>query len=128
MSWSAQPQDFAPGVKLMQRCWWDEFTGTADDLISAELLRRCELPSEASKSVRLVFDIEGKRITRFNQDFHVKEGYRQVCGARRGCLKVIRGISYEEGQLRLDQLRASMCEQQQLARRWPFPIVCGVPI
>ena len=126
---------FAPGVTKLQQTWWDEYEGTAADMIAAGLVKAHELPGVGNNGKQMMtFAADGQRLTRGcsrNRNQDEEAGYRQIRTIARGKLRMIYRVGRVEGNARFRARHAAEGakhrEREEAARAWPFPICLGVP-
>lgn len=124
-------EQYAPGVLMTPKYWWDEYVGTADDIVAAGLVRPHELPGVGGNGrCMMTFNPDGSRVSRGCSRSSDKEGYRQIrkAGDR---ITVLRWVSQTEGEARVRKLHrdrnSRAQEAEELASAWPFPICLGAP-
>ncbi|WP_399696542.1 hypothetical protein [Xenophilus sp.] len=123
----------AAAIEPVRRILWDEYSGTAEELIAAGVARDDELPGRPGNGRYMMsFTANGQRVSRGAARHANKQaGYRQIRGAARGCFIVLRAVGEHEARARLKRKReaeaAEERERQERMRGWPFPVCMGVP-
>jgi hypothetical protein len=126
-------QVHAPGVLVSHELGADCFTGTAEDLVAAGLVRTEQLPGQPGNGTTTVsFRADGTRVRKGTPGACRAVGYLRIRKVSRLLICVEQGIGDEEHRRRrqawFDALAREREEQRNLARSWPFPIVCGRPV
>lgn len=125
--------EFAPGVLVSHEIGADCFTGTPEDLIAAGLVRMEQLPGQPGNGCKAVsFRADGTRVRKGTPGSCRALGYLRIRKVSRLLICVERGVGDEEQRCRrkawFEALDREREEQRNLARSWPFPIVCGRPV
>jgi len=111
----------------------DCFTGTAEDLVAAGLVRIDQLPGQPGNgSTTASFRGDGSRVRKGMFAECRAAGYLRIRKVSRRLISVERGVGEEEHRRRrqewVDTRERERQERVELARSWPFPIVCGRPV
>jgi len=123
----------AATIEPIRSIWWDEYIGTAEELIAAGVARDDELPGRPGNGRYMMsFTADGQRVSRGAARHANKHaGYRQIRGAGRGCFVVLRAVGEHEARARLKRKReaedAAEREREERMRSWPFPVCLGTP-
>lgn len=124
--------EFAPGVLLVRAICSDDYTGTAEALLAAGLVRVDQLPGQPGNGLTMVsFHADGTRVPKGHPNACKAVGYLKVCRASTRLLRVEKTIGEEEYRARRDEKRERLLlelnERLALAKAWPFPVVVGRP-
>ncbi|WP_208507915.1 hypothetical protein [Variovorax paradoxus] len=125
--------EHAPGVLFTREVRYDSYTGTPRDLLAAGLVREDQLPGQPGNGISMVsFHADGRRVGKGHAQACREIGYLKVRKMGKRLLCVERGVGEAEYRRRSDawmeQRDREYEEREALARCWPFPVVCGVPV
>lgn len=116
-------------IEPVRRIWGDEYTGTAEQLVAAGIVRDDELPGRPGNGITMMtFGADGARIKKGNSSSASgMAGYRQIRKCSRRLFTVCRSVGSEEADRRREAYFEERRAQEELRRAWPFPICVGVP-
>lgn len=113
---NTSPDGRAPAGVKVERCpYWDDYRGTAEDLIAAGIIRADQLPGSPGLPAGCVTFRNGQRIAKGDSRRARDEGYLQIRRAGKA-FYVKAGISADEKARRVAQAEADRARGRQAER------------
>lgn len=119
----------AAAIEPVRHIWWDEYTGTAEELIAAGLVCEHELPGQPGNGVMMMtFNADGERVSKGNsKGCGDAAGYRQIRKRSRQRFSICRSVGREESERRREADFSERRRREEVRRGWPFPVCMGAP-
>lgn len=116
-------------IEPIRSIWWDEYIGTAEELIAAGLVRDEELPGRPGNGKCMVtFTAEGLRAIKGNpKGSNGVAGYRKILKCSMHRYSVCRSVGQVEAERRREAYFEERRQREERMRSWPFPVCLGTP-